>query len=149
MICTQKVHKQILLFCPENVHFTKCLPFCRITNLKKMKSKFQSIIANLIRFSIVIFLHNAVLVRFGSMKSRKIDLQISPPKTSRNFREEAIIGKIGGKIRFWAKNANYLISTQKYSDMMIVTLFLLCIALLMVPFSFHYGTFHHARFCWE
>ena len=90
-------------FWPENVHVTICVPFCRITNSNKMKFKFQSIIASLIRFSIAIFLHNAVLVRFGSMKSRKIDLQISPPETSRNFHEEAIMGKIGGEIRFCAK----------------------------------------------
>ena len=95
----------------ENVHFTICVPFCRFTNSNKMKFKFQSIIASLIRISFAIFLHNALLVRFGSIKSRKIDLQNFPPETSRNFHEEAIMAKIGGEIRLWAKNTKYFISS--------------------------------------
>ena len=78
-----------------------------------MKMIFQSIIENLILFLFGIFLHNALLAKFGSIKSRKIYLQNFPPETSRNFHEETILGKVGDEIRLGAKNANYFISTQK------------------------------------
>ena len=95
----------------ENVHFTICVPFCRITNSNKIKALFTSIIASLIRFSIGIFLHNALLVRFGSIKSRKIDHQNSPLKQAEISTRKRFWEK-WGEIRLWAKNAKYFISTQ-------------------------------------
>ena len=90
----------------ENVPFTICVPFCRFTNSNKIKLIIPSIIASLIRFSLGMFFHNALLVRFGSIKSRKIDLQNFLPETSRNFHEKTILGKVGVKSGFEQKTQN-------------------------------------------